>query len=81
MNLILSSFNAVVMLEIALELAANDPSYEDIARYCAPLALISQLSSKFFEHFVQISAAINSFGGKGDVNCPIFISLEFRSLG
>ena len=38
------------MLVIALELATHDPAYEDIA-------------TKFFEHFVYISAAINKVGG------------------
>ncbi len=37
------------MLAIALELAKDDPAYEDIA-------------SKFFEHFVYISHAMNNFG-------------------
>lgn len=40
------------MFKIAVELAHHDPSYEDIA-------------SKFFEHFVGISTAINRFGGTG----------------
>lgn len=40
------------MLKIALELAAYDNSYEDIA-------------SKFFEHFVSIADAMNSIGGSG----------------
>jgi len=42
---------ALNMLTIALELARENKSYEDIA-------------SKFFEHFLYISNAINSFGGK-----------------
>jgi hypothetical protein len=37
------------MLTIALELAKENPSYEDIA-------------CKFFEHFIQIAAAINGLG-------------------
>ena len=37
------------MLAIALELAENDPAYEDVA-------------SKFFEHFVYIADAMNMFG-------------------
>ena len=37
------------MLAIALELAKDDPAYEDIA-------------SKFFEHFVYIAHAMNNFG-------------------
>ena len=40
------------MLAIALELAREDPAYEDVA-------------SKFFEHFVYIAAAINSHGIDG----------------
>jgi hypothetical protein len=42
----------LTMLSIALELAGADPAYEDMA-------------SKFFEHFVHISDAINNFGGTG----------------
>ncbi len=38
------------MLAIALELAREDPVYQDIA-------------TKFFEHFVQIGAALNRIGG------------------
>ena len=40
------------MLAMALELAPENPAYEDIA-------------SKFFEHFVNITDAINSIGGTG----------------
>ncbi|HLQ38484.1 MAG TPA: glucosidase, partial [Planctomycetota bacterium] len=40
------------MLSIALELAKEDPAYEDVA-------------SKFFEHFVAITAAMNTLGGSG----------------
>jgi hypothetical protein len=40
------------MLAIALELASEDPAYEDVA-------------SKFFEHFVYICEAINDLGGEG----------------
>jgi hypothetical protein len=40
------------MLVIALELAKDDPAYEDVA-------------SKFMEHFVYISAAMNKHGGGG----------------
>jgi hypothetical protein len=40
------------MLAMALELAKEDPSYEDVA-------------SKFFEHFVYIAAAMNNRGGLG----------------
>jgi len=46
------AFYSATMLSMALELASEDPSYEDIA-------------SKFFEHFVAISDAMNSFGGSG----------------
>jgi hypothetical protein len=42
----------LTMLSIALELAITKPAYEDIA-------------SKFFEHFVNITDAINSLGGTG----------------
>ena len=40
------------MLSMALELASEDPSYEDVA-------------SKFFEHFVAITDAMNTLGGSG----------------
>jgi len=40
------------MLAISLELAREDPSYEDVA-------------SKFFEHFVHIASAINAHGSDG----------------
>jgi glycogen debranching enzyme len=40
------------MLAIALELAKDDPAYEDVA-------------SKFFEHFVYIAGAMNDFGSEG----------------
>jgi len=40
------------MLAIAMELAREDPAYEDVA-------------SKFFEHFVYITQAINNRGGHG----------------
>ena len=46
------AFYCGTMLSIALELAEDDPSYEDMA-------------SKFFEHFVHIVAAINTLGGTG----------------
>jgi len=42
----------LLMLNMATELALADPVYEDIA-------------SKFFEHFVSITAAINTCGGVG----------------
>ena len=40
------------MLAIALELATQDPAYEDMA-------------SKFFEHYVAIADAMNTLGGSG----------------
>ena len=40
------------MLAIALELAEDNPAYEDMA-------------SKFFEHFVYIAHAMNDIGGEG----------------
>jgi len=40
------------MLSMAMELAHDDPAYEDVA-------------SKFFEHFVHISQAMNDMGGQG----------------
>ena len=46
------AFFCNTMLAMALELARTDPSYEDIA-------------SKFFEHFVAITDAMNSLGGTG----------------
>jgi hypothetical protein len=46
------TFYCGTMLSIALELATEDPAYEDIA-------------SKFFEHFVAIVDAMNSLGGTG----------------
>ncbi len=46
------AFTCASMLSIAMELARKDPAYEDMA-------------SKFFEHFVAISDAINSLGGTG----------------
>jgi hypothetical protein len=46
------AFYCVTMLAMALELASMDPAYEDIA-------------SKFFEHFVGITDAMNTFGGTG----------------
>lgn len=45
-------FFCTTMLDIALELATTDPSYEDVA-------------SKFFEHFVQIADAMNRFEERG----------------
>jgi hypothetical protein len=40
------------MLSMAIELAQEDPAYEDVA-------------SKFFEHFVYIAQAMNDMGGQG----------------
>ena len=40
------------MLAIALELSREDPAYEDVA-------------SKFFEHFVYITQAMNDYGPDG----------------
>jgi hypothetical protein len=45
-------FYCATMLGIALELAVHDPAYEDVA-------------SKFFEHFVAITHAMNTLGGTG----------------
>jgi hypothetical protein len=46
------AFYSATMLSMALELAREDPAYEDMA-------------SKFFEHFVAIVDAMNHFGGSG----------------
>jgi Mannosylglycerate hydrolase MGH1-like glycoside hydrolase domain len=46
------AFYCATMLSMALELAKDDPAYEDLA-------------SKFFEHFVAIVDAMNSLGGSG----------------
>ncbi len=46
------AFYCSTMLSMALELASEDPAYEDLA-------------SKFFEHFVAITDAINTLGGTG----------------
>jgi hypothetical protein len=46
------AFYCGTMLSIALELAGEDPAYEDMA-------------SKFFEHFVAIVDAMNGLGGSG----------------
>jgi hypothetical protein len=46
------AFYCATMLSIALELAAEEPVYEDVA-------------SKFFEHFVAIADAMNTLGGHG----------------
>jgi hypothetical protein len=46
------AFYCGTMLSMALELALEDPSYEDLA-------------SKFFEHFIHIVDAMNALGGTG----------------
>lgn len=46
------AFYCLHMLSMALELALENPAYEDVA-------------SKFFEHFVAINAAMNTLGGTG----------------
>jgi hypothetical protein len=46
------AFYCATLLTIALELAREDPAYEDVA-------------SKFFEHFVAIADAMNHVGGTG----------------
>jgi len=46
------AFYCTTMLAIAIELASEDPTYEDVA-------------SKFFEHFVAIADAMNTLGGTG----------------
>ncbi|MCW5889710.1 MAG: glucosidase [bacterium] len=46
------AFTCMMLLSMALELADGDPAYEDMA-------------SKFFEHFIAISDAINNVGGTG----------------
>ena len=46
------AFYCATMLSMALELAREDKAYEDVA-------------SKFFEHFVAISEAMNTLGGSG----------------
>ncbi len=46
------AFYAATMMSMALELAREEPAYEDMA-------------SKFFEHFVAITDAMNQLGGTG----------------
>jgi hypothetical protein len=46
------AFYCGTMLSMALELASEDPAYDDVA-------------SKFFEHFVAITDAMNHLGGFG----------------
>jgi hypothetical protein len=45
-------FYCLTMLSMAIELAETNPAYEDMA-------------SKFFEHFIGITDAMNSLGGSG----------------
>src|SRR5437899_10859354 len=45
-------FFCLSMLAIAMELAREEPEYEDMA-------------SKFFEHFVAIADSLNNLGGTG----------------
>lgn len=45
-------FYSLTMMRIALELAVENPVYEDMA-------------AKFFEHFLRIAAAMNDRGGQG----------------
>jgi hypothetical protein len=46
------AFYCATMLAMAIELAQKNPAYEDVA-------------SKFFEHFIAITDAINTLGGSG----------------
>ena len=46
------AFYCATMLSMSLELASEDPAYEDVA-------------TKFFEHFVAICDAMNTLGGTG----------------
>ncbi len=46
------AFYCGTMLSMALELAKDDPAYEDVA-------------TKFFEHFIAITDAINTLGANG----------------
>jgi hypothetical protein len=46
------AFFCATLLSLALELSRDNPATEDVA-------------SKFFEHFIAISDAMNSFGGTG----------------
>ena len=57
-------FFSLVMLDIALNLAIEDPAYEDMA-------------SKFFEHFVMIVDAVNAIGGKTLFRKRTNLSLSF----
>jgi len=46
------AFSSATLLSMALELAREDPAYEDVA-------------SKLFEHFIAIADAANTLGGAG----------------
>lgn len=46
------AFYCLTMLAMAIELAQDDPTYEDVA-------------SKFFEHFIAIADALNNLDGTG----------------
>jgi hypothetical protein len=43
------------LMEMAIEIASEDPTYEDVA-------------SKFFEHFVHIAESLNSVGGMHNIS-------------
>jgi hypothetical protein len=45
-------FFSLQMMQMSLELAKENPVYEDVA-------------TKFFEHFLRIATAMNDFGGRG----------------
>jgi hypothetical protein len=65
------AFYCGTMLAIALELATHDEVYEDLA-------------SKFFEHFIAISDAINHLGGTGlwdDVDGFYYDQLQIEGHG
>lgn len=51
---------AASMMNIALELAKGDPVYEDVA-------------CKFFEHYVQISEAINGTDTESGLWCVVAV--------
>ncbi len=65
------AFYCATMLAMALELASEDPTYEDMA-------------SKFFEHFIGITDAINTLGGTGlwdEVDGFYYDQLRFEQSG
>jgi hypothetical protein len=65
------AFYCVTMLAMSLELALHNPAYEDIA-------------SKFFEHFVAITDAMNNFRGTGlwdEVDGFYYDGLDIRGEG